>query len=103
MLKHVCICSHYCVTDCLFLCAGTQGCSESRAAVAAYSRINVAVRRLGAFLNCHGLHLHHPQLPAGRHRRQHASTNAHVLLIAKNIFLFKFLLKKKTKKLFLNF
>ncbi|CAF92901.1 unnamed protein product, partial [Tetraodon nigroviridis] len=79
-----------------------EGCSQSRAAVAAYSRINVAVRRLGALLHGHGLHLHHPQLPAGRHRRQHLSTNAHVQLIVKNNFLSKFCLKKNKNKLELN-
>lgn len=102
MVKCVCTRSHYCVSDCLFLCAGAQGCSQSRAAVAAYSRINVAVRRLGALLHGHGLHLHHPQLPAGRHRRQHLSTNAQVQLIVKNNFLSKFCLKKNKNKLELN-
>lgn len=78
MFKYMCACAHYCVTRCLFLFAGPQGCSESRAAAAAYSRINVAVRRLGAFLNCHGVHLHHPQLPPGRDRRRQGYTNAHM-------------------------
>lgn len=74
----------------LFHCV--QGCRESRAAVASYSWINVALWRLGAVLNCHGLHLHHPQLPAGRHGRQHASTNAYTFTrLVKNLSLFKFL------------
>lgn len=43
----------------------TQGGGESRAGVAANPRADVAVRHPGALFHRHGLHLHHPQLPAG--------------------------------------
>lgn len=47
------------------VCVRVQGCSESSVAVVAHPRIDMAVWHLSAFLNCHGLHLHHPQLPPG--------------------------------------
>lgn len=43
----------------------TQGGGESRAGVASHPRADVAVRHPGALFHRHGLHLHHPQLPAG--------------------------------------
>lgn len=48
-----------------FFASMTQGGGESRAGVASHPRADVAVRHPGAFFHRHGLHLHHPQLPAG--------------------------------------
>lgn len=63
------------------VCVRAQGCSESSVGVAAYSWIDMAVWRLGAFLSCHGLHLHHPQLPAGTHAHQHTHTHIDTHLV----------------------
>lgn len=64
----------------LFFTLMTQGGSKSSIGVASYPWVDVAVWHLGALLDCHGLHLHHPQLAAGTH--QH--TRKHVIFQFEN-------------------
>lgn len=61
------------------VCVRVQGCSESSVAVAAHPRIDMAVWHLSAFLNSHGLHLHHPQLPPGMNVHRHTPINTRCL------------------------
>lgn len=65
----------------------SQSCSKSSAGVAAHPGTDLAVWSLGAFLHCHGLHLHPAQLPTGKECFTH--TQNHFKYIKKIIYLIK--------------
>lgn len=59
----------------IFFALVKQGGGESCAGVASHPRADVAVWHPGALFHRHGLHLHHPKLPAGNDNNNSYNNN----------------------------